>query len=653
MDIKLKHISILNFKGIRSFETDFDENESEFRGDNATGKTSLFDAFSWCLYGKDSSGRSDSNFQIKTLDTDNKVIPRIPHEVSVTLSVDGNEVILRKCYSEEWKKRRGSAVEQFSGHIIERFWNEVPCSEREYNAKIQEICPEEVFRLITNPLEFLTMSKKDQRAFLINMAGDITPEIIAERYPEFKRLVVDMSGKTTEEYAREIGAKIKRIKVEMEGIPQRIDERKRDMPAEVDVDSIRGKHDAIQKEIDSLDGQIANGAKAFAEANKRRQELIRQISSLELQLSQRESEIRTNVCRDYYERQAKKDSICRELSRVRSQLSETQRKMAQKEQEMHDSESARLSLIDEWRNISARQFPTPSEDEFICPTCGRKLENDAIAEKITEMADRFNTKKSLDLEENKKKGLKAKADIERLKTEVLTCQKDIEKLKGDISVMEGDPDYIWNDPEPNAEKFLRDDVKANSFRSHIDALKSEAESEPDAPDQTELKQKRMDLLSRQQELTEQLLQQETRVRSEERIRQLEEQLKSQNEEIASLEGTQYQIELFKHRMIDEVEATINSMFSIVKFKMYEEQINGGERETCEALVGGIPFSTNLNTAARINAGIDVINAVSRHYGVHAPIFIDNRESITTVIPTDSQIINLVKDEKFRTLTCTK
>lgn len=653
MDIKLKHISILNFKGIRSFETDFDENESEFRGDNATGKTSLFDAFSWCLYGKDSSGRSDSNFQIKTLDTDNKVIPRIPHEVSVTLSVDGNEVILRKCYSEEWKKRRGSAIEQFSGHIIERFWNEVPCSEREYNAKIQEICPEEVFRLITNPLEFLTMSKKDQRAFLINMAGDITPEIIAERYPEFKRLVVDMSGKTTEEYAREIGAKIKRIKVEMEGIPQRIDERKRDMPAEVDVDSIRGKHDAIQKEIDSLDGQIANGAKAFAEANKRRQELIRQISSLELQLSQRESEIRTNVCRDYYERQAKKDSICRELSRVRSQLSETQRKMAQKEQEMHDSESARLSLIDEWRNISARQFPTPSEDEFICPTCGRKLENDAIAEKITEMADRFNTKKSLDLEENKKKGLKAKADIERLKTEVLTCQKDIEKLKGDISVMEGDPDYIWNDPEPNAEKFLRDDVKANSFRSHIDALKSEAESEPDAPDQTELKQKRMDLLSRQQELTEQLLQQETRVRSEERIRQLEEQLKSQNEEIASLEGTQYQIELFKHRMIDEVEATINSMFSIVKFKMYEEQINGGERETCEALVGGIPFSTNLNTAARINAGIDVINAVSRHYGVHAPIFIDNRESITTVIPTDSQIINLVKDEKFRTLTCTK
>ena len=123
-----------------------------------------------------------------------------------------------------------------------------------------------------------------------------------------------------------------------------------------------------------------------------------------------------------------------------------------------------------------------------------------------------------------------------------------------------------------------------------------------------------------------------------------------NNEIAELEGVEFTIAELKHRLIDKVESRINSMFTLVKFKMYETQINGGEAETCEALVDGVPYSTNLNTAARINAGLDVINAISKHHGIHAPIWIDNRESITNLLHTDSQIINLVKDENYQVLT---
>jgi hypothetical protein len=132
--------------------------------------------------------------------------------------------------------------------------------------------------------------------------------------------------------------------------------------------------------------------------------------------------------------------------------------------------------------------------------------------------------------------------------------------------------------------------------------------------------------------------------------ELEEQYRQQNEEVASLEGMQYQVETFRRKMMNEVEQKINSMFTIVRFKMYEQQINGGERETCEALVDGVPFSTNLNSAARINAGIDVINAISRCFDAHAPIFIDNRESVTSIIDTESQVINLIKDETYKQLT---
>ena len=170
MDIRIKHIAIVNFKGIHSFEADFGSSTTEFRGDNATGKTSLFDAFTWCLYGKDSSGRSDNNFKLKTLDEDNNVIYRLPHEVEITLLVDGIEVKLRKSYNEVWKKKRGSKEETFSGHTIERYWNDVPMSEAEFKMKIDSICSEDVFKLITNPTHFLSLPKKEQRAFLTKMA---------------------------------------------------------------------------------------------------------------------------------------------------------------------------------------------------------------------------------------------------------------------------------------------------------------------------------------------------------------------------------------------------------------------------------------------------------------------------------------------------
>ncbi len=99
-----------------------------------------------------------------------------------------------------------------------------------------------------------------------------------------------------------------------------------------------------------------------------------------------------------------------------------------------------------------------------------------------------------------------------------------------------------------------------------------------------------------------------------------------------------------------MESSINSKFKYVKFRFFKTQVNGGIDEDCEALVDGVPFSTNLNSGAKINAGIDIINTLANYYGIKAPIFIDNRESTTKLIDTESQIVNLVvssSDKKLR------
>ena len=120
------------------------------------------------------------------------------------------------------------------------------------------------------------------------------------------------------------------------------------------------------------------------------------------------------------------------------------------------------------------------------------------------------------------------------------------------------------------------------------------------------------------------------------------------QEIANIEKTQYTIENFIKLKVDTIENRINEKFSLVKFKLFEDQINGGQVETCEALVNGVPFSS-LNTASKINAGIDIINTLCEFYNVSAPIFIDNRESVVKLLDSNSQIINLIVSESDKKL----
>lgn len=648
MDIRIKHISIINFKGIRNFEADFGSSATEFRGDNATGKTSLFDAFTWCLYGKDSSGRSDSNFKLKTLDENNDVIYRLPHEVEVTLLVDGSEVKLRKSYNEVWKKKRGSKEETFSGHTIDRYWNDVPMSDAEFKMKIDSICSEEVFKMITNPTHFLSLPKKEQRAFLTKMAGEVTMEDIVAEYPKFAQLVADMNGKTMEEYYREIASKINRIKAETATLPARIDEVQRSLPEDQDWETIEAQIADKENTVAGIDGQMQSASAAYEEANKARQALYKQKSDLTLQVSERTTRLRQAALTGYYSRKQEYDRLTAE----RSHLSIDGKRLSMVDDlkaKIDYCSDKRTLLLADWHSIKAMAFQAPDESNFVCPTCHRPLDMEEINAKIAEMERNYNAETARLLEANKVDGIannEDKAEAEkRLQELELAIEADkkriteIDRLLADFGDMTMPQVSVDSDEQIAAWK-----AEIAKIQADIDADNLKA------PDLSQLKAQREAIKKEIADLNAELLKRNQIGYGKTRIEELSTQLRKQQDEIARLEGIQFNIDSMKHALMDKVENTVNSMFTMVRFKMYEQQINGGEAETCEALVNGVPYSTNLNTAARINAGIDIINAISRHSGVHAPIWIDNRESITTLIDTDSQVINLVKDENYKLLT---
>lgn len=645
-EIVILRLTLLNFKGIRSLTVDFDEHETNIYGANAAGKTTVFDAFRWVLFGKDCNDRKD--FNIKTIGADGKPIERLPHEVTADLVVDGEEISLKKCYVEKWTKKRGSAVETFSGHAVECYYNDVPCSVKEYEAKVSEICDEQVFKLITNPLFFTSQKKDFQRGMLINLAGDVTNQELVDENPEFSELVGMLSGKTVEELKREVASKKRKIKDGIDNIPARIDERKRDMPEVLDWSAIETNIKVYEYEITQLDAQIADRSKAFNEITKHKQEVAKQLSEVKSSITARQFELKDKLLADYNESRRAHDTAVQRATTLRNERRVKGLALPRLEKELASLKEKREGLIAEWRNIKAMTFAEPDRNEFVCPTCKRPLEADDVDAKIEELRTAFNADKSKRLESNKTLGIETKNAIEAKEAEIKAINDGCFKLDNEIAEIENSASYKTEPTEPNIEPMIEADSTLQELKAKAANLQTELDKEVSAPDTSDLQE----LKSKHQEAINadkvKLHNRETIANSNKRIKELEDEYKTSQDELARLEGIEFTIQQFCKARIEHVESRINGMFKLVRFKMYEQQINGGEIETCEATVNGVPFS-DLNNAMKINAGLDIINAICAANGIIAPIFIDNRESVSDIVSTQSQIVNLIVDANCKTL----
>lgn len=645
-EIVIRQLTLLNFKGIRNLTIDFDENETNIYGANAAGKTTVFDAFRWVLFGKDSNDRKD--FNIKTIGSDGKAIERIPHEVTACIEVSGEEITLKKCYVEKWTKRRGSAVETFSGHGVECYYNEVPCSVSEYERKVSEICDEQVFKLITNPLYF-TMQKKDfQRNMLINLAGDVTEKELVDENPDFAELVGMLSGKTVDELKREVANKKRKIKDGIDTIPARIDERKRDMPEEHDWSKLEQEISDAEKRITEIDAQITDRSKAYADITKKKQETAKELSSVKSRLTAREYELKDKLLADYRKSLRAHDDAVKSATNLQNEKRYKSITIPRIKDELATLQEKRETLIAEWRNIKAEVFVEPDRDQFVCPTCKRPLETDDVDAKIDDLKASFNADISARLEKNKKLGMETKAAIEAKEAELKSVENECFKLETKINDIITSKAYTTKPEEPNCAPAIEADAEIKTLKDKILNLQAELDKEVEAPDTSDLQDKKrfeQDYINGNKMW---LKDRDIIANANKRIAELEKEYKESQSELARLEGIEFNIQQFCKARIEHVESRINGMFSIVKFKMYEQQINGGEIETCEATVNGVPFS-DLNNAMQLNAGLDIINAICRAKGIVAPIFIDNRESVSEIISTTAQIVNLVVDRNCKTL----
>lgn len=646
-EIRLIELTLKNFKGIKNFSLKTHGGNVKVYGDNATGKTTLFDAFVWLLFDKDSQNKKD--FAIKTLDKNGDPIHNLDHEVEGVFLVDGKTLTLKKVFSEKWTKKRGSVQAEFTGHTTDYFIDGVPVKKKEYEELISNLIDENVFKLLTSPTYFNEQLKwQDRRKILLEVCGDITDEEVIASNKDLAELLDILNGRSIENHRKVIAARKKEINDQLQKIPVRIDEIHHNLPdlSGLDKDSLESEVAAINEEIDEKQELISNIRNGAAITEKRKQ-----IQEVELELLRIQQDHESGTKEELYRLKARIQEEESNISLLKSKVQNIENRMKFNEENIARIESQLQQWRKEWQEVNEQQFL--HNENCTCPTCGQALPAEQIEAAREKALKDFNLEKARKLEEITDKGKSGAAQKQKLMEENEQLAKEKEKLEGQISEKQSVLEKLNEqlkvvestivDITENPEYVAKLQEKADLQNEIAELQKSANESIQSIQlEILELKQKRDQL---QADLGKFAIVEQ----SEERIRELEEEERELAAEYEKLEHQLYLTEEFIRTKVNSLEAKINSKFKFARFKLFETQINGGLQETCVTTYNGVPYDSGLNNAARIVVGLDIIETLSEYYGFSAPIFIDNAEGITRLPIINSQIIALYVSEKDKQL----
>jgi len=640
--VTLKRMSFVYFKGFKDYTIDFSD-RTTISGSNGQGKTTIFDGFTWVLFGKDSQNRAE--FDVKTND-DGVVIPRVPHEVTAVLDVNGEEITLTRRYNEVWRRDKDSNGEEvFKGHETERLYNGVPCSVKEWQEKIDAIVKEEIFKYTTNPHYFSSQKPDVQRQLLFKMAGGVTDAEIIESNGEFRKLFDKVGNKTLTQFEDETKASLARVRKELSDLPARIDERKRDEVMAEDWAALEVQIFDRTKDLQEVEGAIADKAKAITAASEARATIARELDAVNRKRTEREREIKNKAYKEYHQRLDIIEEAERDVKDWENGIATCEAKIKRETDNIAELDKEREQLLAEYHAINAETL-TFDESQFVCPTCGRQYEADDIEAKQSEMIARFTVDKANRLGINKKQGLAVKERKTLAENIIAGAERDIERYKK--SIEEVKVELIGERPvEPAYEELIIDDAEYAELTKQIGELKNQLSEAPTEIADTALQERKRTLTAELDGLKSRLAKRDQIRKNAERIAELEKQNRNLGEKEANLKGLLYAIKEFSKARSRAISDRVNGLFKFVRFKLFDTQVNGEEVEVCEATMHGVPYSV-LSNAEKIVVGLDIISAICRYAHITAPCFLDNAESINDIPEIESQMILLKvsKDDKL-------
>jgi len=623
--ISIDSLQLSNFKGVSSLIVKTNGLDMEIRGNNATCKTTIYDAYMWLLTGKDSHGKTD--FQLKPVDTDGNEVHNLETEVEGTLSIDGKSIVLKKRYQEKWTKKKGSAKQEFEGHTTDHFWDGVPVRKKEFDAKIKRFTPE-TFSIISNPYEFNNIHWQERRKILLEMCGGVSDQDVINTDPGYSKLSQILNGSSIDDHRKKTNEARKKINKELDQIPVRIAElqRNQDLP-KIDEKEKHALQDGLKSEKENLQSIQNNSfvSKKQIEINKIESKIIEIKNSA------------PDVSKD-------RKKVSGELTLLESKYREHENKIIDLKHSIKEWEKRRTLLkdtVETLRNDYHRLNDKKVNIDETCPTCGQEIPSEQIQIIAKE---NFNQDKAKKLSEINKEGKKQAESVKVKEKDIKDATKTITEHQTKLADIQVTIDKKYSElkkikPKIDTKAIQELEQEKQAIQKKIDELNKGTFSQ-----EKEIKKSITEITLK----LDQIATVEAEIRADkkriERIKELEGEEKKLATEFERLESELDLIDRFVVSRVNMLEDQSNSRFSLAKFKLFETQINGGIVECCETLFQGVPYNKGLNTGSKINVGLDIINNLSEFYEFSAPIFIDNAESVTSIIDTTAQQIRLIVDE---------
>lgn len=687
MKIKLLKMRIQNFKGCKDREIAFGD-RTRIKGANATGKTTVFDAFTFLMFGKDSLG--SAKFDIRPLDTDGNMINNLEISVEATIQIDypddAAEYILKKTQKQVWRKKRGTDTTEFQGNVNEFEINGYPKSEKEFKAFISGIIEENIFNLVTNPNAFNALPWKEQREILMKFVGVMSDAEIALTYGDkYSLLIPELKIASTDDILKKYTKAKNTLNKQMTEIPARIDELSKQMVT-VDVGALEVQKAAKQAELKRVEDSLSGGNSTRQKIN----DLNGQIMDEKLRISGIQNDANSEL--DEKRRKARQA-----VNVADDKVTKTEREILDAEYLKEDyikardrAEADKTRYAEEWKEWKKKTFPefVPLDDyveplpitdkDLTCPTCGQALPEDVRKQRISDHEKRCKKAKADydarceahkskyekdkdEFEERRKqmmsditvKGQKSADDVRAYQKQIdeqekeisalklrLECEKaDLSKAKKDLEAIPACADISGNADYIKAQESIR------SLEAQIEELRKEM------PDNTEAEARRDAIRDEIYDIEAQIKAADN-TKVKERIAELEEEQKSIGQKVAEQEQMIDLTESFIRAKMNMISEKINEKFGgKVTFKLFETQINNGIKETCECQWNG---KSDMSNGEKIVAGLYIIKALSELYSVSCPVFVDNSEAISdgNFPDMDSQVIELrVSNDKELIVFC--
>lgn len=638
--MKIIRLTLDNFMGQAHLEIDANGNDVTGYGNNGTGKTTIANAFMWVLFDRDNENRA--KFDIYPLDENNKPIPHLDASVEVVLDIDGDEQILKKVLKQKWSKPKGSLIETFTGNYTTAYYiNSCPVKETEYKARIKSIAPENVFKVLTDPLYFMDqMHWKERRDLLLKVCGDICDGDIIASDPSLAHLTTILNGRTVEKHQAIIAEKIQNLTKKIEEIPARISENQKNMPDIKDID-----FDKVSEEIAELEASKTVLLTKQAEINTSGPVAQKKVEAANLK-----SEMLAAINAFEEEKQSRLEPLRQQYSNCNKKVSDISKSISEMKNSIEDlkaikerSAKAIAALKSEWAEYKGLEF-----SDLLCPVCGQEYPQD----KLSELRKAFDERKSAKKVEINTAGKKASEeaaaadkDIQDFTTAIANLEKALKANNNLLEQADTEGKKVGAEKYQDTEEYK---LKYAQYQAVLDEIRSLTESDSENNPVKDIESS-IKLIDQQiKDLQEKLALKEKAVLIQNRIDDLKKEERDISKEYEKLQGELYTINQFIVTKVKMIEDKINSSFKIAKFKLFKDVVStNDEKECCEVMSNGV--TNSINTAMKINIGLDIINKLSEFYNFSAPIFIDNAESVTEFIPVNAQVFKLVVSKPDKTL----